>query len=475
MNALTIWVILPGIAAVILYVLRRWEQAVNIAGLVIALLLAALAWQLPIGKPIPLHLWATMPTISISASLPVFGATFSLADPLRPLLVMIYLTVGFWFGGAYSARAGRLFTPLGLAIAVILVAALAVTPATYAAMFIEIAILFCVPLFSPPGKPVTRGVRRFITFQSIGMVLVLVADYFLAVASLPDSRLGDQRIAILAVGLGFALILPVFPFHSWIPMLAGETNPYSAAFVFNLLPSAVSFFILDFLIRYTGTAAAPEIYAAFRTIGALMVLVGGLWAVYENHLGRMLGFITIQQIGSALLALSMNEIASPALPLMGLFFAQLLTHSIGLAAYSYSLTVLGQQFPSLLIKDVAGAARRVPILSAGVILGIFSLAGLPFLASFPVYFALWSTLAKIYPSLAFIALLGSAPILVAGLRVLFSLINAPSETPWRVTEKGLHGSLIAISLLVLLVMGLAPQWFIPYLTNMAVLISNPFP
>ena len=155
----------------------------------------------------------------------------------------------------------------------ILAAALAVTPATYAAMFIEIAVLFCVPLFSPPGKPVTRGVRRFITFQSIGMVLVLLADYFLAVASLPNSRPGDQRIAILAIGLGFALILPVFPFHSWIPMLAGETNPYSAAFIFNLLPSAVSFFILDFLIRYTGTAAAPEIYAAFRTIGALMVLV----------------------------------------------------------------------------------------------------------------------------------------------------------------------------------------------------------
>ena len=55
----------------------------------------------------------------------------------------------------------------------------------------------------------------------------------------------------------------------------------------------------------------------------------------------MLGFITIQQIGSALLALSLNEIASPALPLMGLFFAQLLTHSIGLAAYSYSLICSG--------------------------------------------------------------------------------------------------------------------------------------
>ncbi len=96
-------------------------------------------------------------------------------------------------------------------------------------------------------------------------------------------------------------------------MLAGETNPYSAAFIFYLLPSAVLFFIFDFLIRYTGTGVAPEMYASLRTIGALMVLSGGLWAVYENHLGRMLGFVAIQQIGSALLALSLNEVASPIL------------------------------------------------------------------------------------------------------------------------------------------------------------------
>ena len=108
-------------------------------------------------------------------------------------MMMVYLTVAFWFGGAYSARAGRLFTPFGLAIAALLSAALAVSPATYAALLIELVVLLCVPLFSPPGKPVTRGVRRFLTFQTIGMVLVLLADYFLAVASLQNSSPSDQR------------------------------------------------------------------------------------------------------------------------------------------------------------------------------------------------------------------------------------------------------------------------------------------
>jgi formate hydrogenlyase subunit 3/multisubunit Na+/H+ antiporter MnhD subunit len=475
LNALVIWTILPGLAAIVLYSLRRWEKAVHIAGLLIALTFAGLAWQLPIGKPLPLRLWATMPTINISASLPIFGANFTLDNSLRPVLVMIYLSVGFWFGGAYSARTGRLFTPFGLGIAALLSAALALTPATFAVLLIELAILLCVPLFSPPGKPVTRGVRRFLTFQTIGMVLVLLADYFLATASLQNSRPFDLRAAMLAAGLGFALILPIFPFHSWMPMLAGETNPYSAAFIFYLLPSAVSLFIFDFLIRYTGTGVAPEMYAALRTIGALMVLSGGLWAVYENHLGRMLGFIAIQQIGSTLLALSLNEIASPTLPLMGLFFAQLIPRSIGLAVFALSISILQQYFPSLQIKDVAGAARRFPIISAGLVLSIFSLAGLPLLASFPVYYSLWTALARSYPSLAFLALLGSALIFIAGLRTLAALTRTPPGTSWRISENGLQGSLIGIGLFALLAIGLTPQLFIPYLTNMAILLSSPFP
>jgi NADH-quinone oxidoreductase subunit N len=237
----------------------------------------------------------------------------------------------------------------------------------------------------------------------------------------------------------------------------------------------VLYFIFDFLIRYTGTGVAPEMYASLRTIGALMVLSGGLWAVYENHLGRMLGFVAIQQIGSALLALSLNEVASLSLPLMGLFFAQLIPWSIGLAVYAQSLSILRQYVPSLQIKDIAGIARRFPIVSTGLVLSMFSLAGLPLLASFPVYYSLWSALAQNYRSLAFLALLGSTFVFIAGLRVLTALTLPPPEPTWRISENGLQGSLIGIGILVLLAIGLTPHWIIPYLTNMAILLSSPFP
>ncbi len=475
LNAIAIWVIFPGLASILIYLLRRREIAVHITGMTIALALAVLAWRLPISKPLPLHLWSTMPAINISSSLPFLGAIFILENSLRPALAIIYLTVGFWCGGAYAARAGRYFTPIGLAIAALLSACLAIRPSSLAALLIELIILLCTPLFSPPGQPVRHGIRRFLTFQTLGMAVILVADYFLATVSLQNRPTSDLRLAMLAVGLGFALVLPIVPFHSWIPMLAGETNTYSAAFICYLLPSSVAFLLFDFLIRYTGTGIAPEIFAALRTIGALMVVSGGLWAIFENHLGRLLGFVAIQQIGANLLALSLNENASPSLPLMGVFFAQLLPSGLGMAVYALSLCSLQQRQSLLTLDDIAGRARSHPIAAAGLVLSLLSLAGLPLLASFPACYVLWSALAHNYPSLGLLAVLGSAFLFIAGVRVLSALTRAPISPAWHMSENRLQSWLIGIGLAALFVIGLSPQILLPYLVDMAVLLSNPFP
>ena len=41
----------------------------------------------------------------------------------------------------------------------------------------------------------------------------------------------------------------------------------------------------------------------------LMVFVGGVWAAFENHLGRMMGYAAVMEIGLSLMAIGLGNAA----------------------------------------------------------------------------------------------------------------------------------------------------------------------
>jgi len=111
LNAPAIWIVFPAVVAIGLFIFRRWTAAVQIVSLLTALILAWLAWQLPIGTAFSLNLWAGFPALNIGESLNILGVELILTDSSRPMLIFIYLSLVFWFTGALTARTDRLFIP----------------------------------------------------------------------------------------------------------------------------------------------------------------------------------------------------------------------------------------------------------------------------------------------------------------------------------------------------------------------------
>ncbi len=476
MNAPVLWSVFPALAAFALYSLRRWERMVHIASGLIALLLAALAWGLPLNQPINLGLGLSLLALRIGDTWVLLGTRFITQNSDRPVLVLFYISAAFWTGGAYFARTHRVFVPASLGIAALLSAALTSSSIPVTILLLELAVLLCIPVLSQPGDPTRRGALRFLIFQTLGGALILFANT--ALNALLSSTTEPARLlpAAFIMALGFALVIGVVPFHTWMPMLAEETHPYAASYVFFLLPTAVAILAIDILLHASPsgaiTAGIPGLFAILQYGGVLMVLAGGAGAAFDRHLGRILGFAAISQIGNTLLAASLNDQPGRLTPLISILFIQLVPQALGLAIWALALSSLRAHHPELRFRHVQGAMRRLTLICSALVLAQFSLAGMPLLASFPVYFTLWSQLALRSLALALATLAGTTGLFVAGLRTLAVLLQAPEDEPWRIAARGLQVILLGGGIFLLLFAGLFPQIYIPTLTRMAILFGG---
>ncbi|MBT7774696.1 MAG: hypothetical protein HN736_08290, partial [Anaerolineae bacterium] len=246
MSAPLIWIGFPLILAILLWIPRRANITALLGGLS-SLFLAALAWFLPVDTAIRLN--ETL-SFKLSASLQILGREILITSVDQPLFALLYGIASLWFFGSSAAGIARRLVPLGMGMVALLVASLSVQPFLYAALIIQATILIAVPLLSPPDQKPGRGIIRFLIYQTLAMPFILFSGWLLAgVESSPgDIELLTQAATLLA--LGFAFLLAIFPFYTWIPLLMEEVSPYAVGFVLWLLPSVTLLFALGFLDRY---------------------------------------------------------------------------------------------------------------------------------------------------------------------------------------------------------------------------------
>jgi formate hydrogenlyase subunit 3/multisubunit Na+/H+ antiporter MnhD subunit len=477
MSSALVWIILPFLFGLSLILFRRWGRLALFASTALAFLLTWMAWQLPINEPLRFGPF----DFRIAETLNIFGRNFTLGAAELPLVTFVYILATAWLLGAFLAQPGPLFPPVMLMTIAILLAALAVEPFLYAALLIALAALICVPLLNPPGSTQSGAVLRFLIFQLFGVPFILFSGWLLTGIEASPGNLNLVVRAGMFLAFGFLFMMAVFPFHSWIPGLGEHSHPYNAAFVFLVFPAFVGLFTLGMMDRYVFLRSTPLVFQLLMSVGAVTALLGGLWSLFEEHLGRQLGFAVVMEIGVSLLALSLGDGES-----VHFYFALLIPRTLAYLVWAIALSGLRESSGSLKLADQDMVARIHPLLLASMAIAVFSLVGLPLLAGFLPRFALWRELAASSAAAASLAILGSLALLLGVLRNLYRMVMASlpagsASQDWLASAA--DGALpdlanpYAWALLLLgggglLLMGILPQSFLSALAQFAAIFPQ---
>ena len=300
MSTIVLWIFVPFGVSVLLAVFNRRTGFTRWTAAVLSLALAVTAALVNFDSLVQFGGRA----YELSTSLSILGRRLVLEDSDRTLLVLIYGLSAFWFLGAPAARTYRLFTPFGLGMIAVLVASLAVEPFLFAALLVEIAVLMSIPMLIPPGKPAGQGVMRYLIFQTLGMPCILIGGWALNATDINPSLESLLLEATLLLGLGLAFWLAIFPFYTWIPLLAVESHPYVVGFLLSLLPTVVFSLLLNFLDSYAFLRNSTLLFQGLQLAGTIMVATAGIWAAFQRDLSRLFGYAVILETGFSLLALS---------------------------------------------------------------------------------------------------------------------------------------------------------------------------
>lgn len=448
MSAPLLWIGLPLAFAVLFWLVSHWRGLAFSGGALAFLLMLAALW-LPLDVPLQIGSLS----LRIQPEAQILGRRFVLSPSQQPFLVFIYGAVSLWLWAAEAGGWANRLVPYGLACSALCVAALAVEPFLYAAILLQIAALLAVPLLVSESMPRHRGVLRFLTLQTLSVPFLLFAGWLLSGMEAGPAGLQVAQQATMALALGFVLLLAVFPFHQWLPMLGEESHPYAVSFLLWLFPTTAMLFALEFLDRYTWLREAPQLTAVLRASGLALLLVGGGFASFQRHFGRIFGFAVVAENGLSLLALSLGLKEGVAF-----YFLLLIPRTLALALWGLALAFLQREASSLEVEAMQGKARSQPLVAIGLMTAMLTLSGMPLLAMFPLRQALWAALARQSGAAAVGLLLGTLGLVLASVRSLAVLVSAPPNAPWQMRETLSQRFFLSIGCLVLVTGGLFPQW-----------------
>jgi formate hydrogenlyase subunit 3/multisubunit Na+/H+ antiporter MnhD subunit len=202
-------------------------------------------------------------------------------------------------------------------------------------------------------------------------------------------------------------------------------------------------------------------------MGLLMVVTAGLWAAFQTHLGRMLGYFIAAETGFMLIALGLENTIG-----VQIIFLQIIPRGLGMIVWALSLSLLSTQVETPRFSFVQGALRAMPFAAVALVTASLAATGFPLLAEFPPRLLLMEAMASLSFGQTLVLLLGLLGLLTGAIRTLAVMVMAPAGIGWERRETPVQAVALFVGIAALFLLGWFPQITQPLLKTLPSLFQH---
>jgi NADH-quinone oxidoreductase subunit M len=295
-----------------------------------------------------------------------------------------------------------------------------------------------------------------LTFDYIGFAGGTgILDTTIAAAGAPWWQ--TQTWLFLAFGLAFAIKVPMFPFHTWLPDAHVEAPTAGSAVLAGVLLKLGTYGFVRYALPLFPVATvelAPLVFA----IGVIGIIYGALVAMIQTDVKKLVAYSSVSHLGFVMVGLF-------ALNLQGIEGAilQMVNHGISTGALFLLVGMIYERRHTREISEFGGLSHVMPVFAAFFVITTLSSIGLPLLNGFVGEFLI---LLGAFEASAWTAVLSATGVILSAAymlwmvrRVFFGPVS--QEVNRKLVDLSLRERAVAVALVIPMIwIGVYPASFL---------------
>jgi NADH-quinone oxidoreductase subunit M len=254
-------------------------------------------------------------------------------------------------------------------------------------IFFELTLVpmfFIIGIWGGPERRAAAG--KFFLFTFTGSLFTLAAIIYLGIKAgsfditslVSAAIISDRERFWLLLGFlaGFAVKVPLFPVHTWLPLAHTEAPTAGSVILAGVLLKLGTYGILRFALP-VGFGSNPTVLGIVGILCVVGIIYGALVAWVQQDIKKLVAYSSVSHLGFCVLGLAALNVEGISGSIL-----YMINHGLSTGALFLVVGMVYDRYHTRDINQLSGLARKMPVFAFFFILFTLSSIGLPGLNGF---------------------------------------------------------------------------------------------